>query len=87
MKKILLACAAVTLVLTACKNDPTQSEQYKELQTDKAKVAEESATKDSTINDMFGAFNRVSENLRMIREKQGLLKKGGQNVEEGKTME
>jgi hypothetical protein len=87
MKKILLACAAATLVFTACKNDPTQSEQYKELQTDKAKVAEESATKDSTINDMFGAFNRVSENLRMIREKQGLLKKGGQNVEEGKTME
>lgn len=87
MKNILLACVAATLVFTACKNDPTQSEQYKELQTDKAKVAEESATKDSTINDMFGAFNRVSENLRMIREKQGMLKKGGQNVEDGKTME
>ena len=87
IKNILLACVAATLVFTACKNDPTQSEQYKELQTDKTKVAEESATKDSTINDMFGAFNRVSENLRMIREKQGLLKKGGQSVEDGKTME
>jgi hypothetical protein len=57
------------------------------LEEDNARVAEESVMKDSTINDMFGAFNRVSENLRMIREKQGLLKKGGQNVEEGKTME
>lgn len=87
MNNILLAAVAATLLFTACKNDPTQSEQYKELQTDQTKVAEESAMKDSTINDMFGAFNRVSENLRLIREKQGLLKKGGQDVESGKTME
>src|SRR5690606_36965071 len=39
------------------------------------------------INEMFGAFNRVSENLRLIREKQGLLDKGGKGVEGGATME
>jgi hypothetical protein len=87
MKSILKTCIAAALLLSACKSDPTQSEQYKHLEEDNARVAEESVMKDSTINDMFGAFNRVSENLRTIREKQGLLKKGGQNVESGKTME
>ena len=43
--------------------------------------------KDSTINDMFGAFNRITENLRLIREKQGLLPSGSQSVEGGATME
>lgn len=43
--------------------------------------------KDSTINNMFGSFNRISENLRAIREKQGLLSKGGDGVESGADME
>ncbi len=75
------------LLFAACQNDPTQSEQYKQLQQDNSAVAEQSAVKDSTINEMFGAFNRVSENLRLIREKQGLLTKEGQGVESGKNME
>ena len=87
MKILLKACAATMILFTACQNDPTESEQYKQLEKDRTVVAEESSMKDSTINEMFGAFNRVSENLRMIREKQGLLNKGGKGVEGGATME
>lgn len=87
MKTILKACAAVLVLFASCKNDPTQSEEYKQLQHDRTVVVEESSMKDSTINEMFGAFNRVSENLRLIREKQGLLDQGGKGVEGGATME
>lgn len=87
MKVLLKACLAVAVLFAACKNDPTQSEQYKQLEQDKNVVAEQNTVKDSTINEMFGAFNRVSENLRMIREKQGLLAKGSKGVENGKNME
>ena len=87
MKNLLLASLAATLIFSACHDDPTQSEQYKQLEQDKGAVAEQNSTKDSTINEMFGAFNRVSENLRQIREKQGLLQKGGKGVEGGANME
>jgi hypothetical protein len=87
MKTFLKACTVAALFFTACQSDPTQSEQYKQLEQDKTQVAEQSAAKDSTINEMFGAFNRVSENLRMIREKQGLIGKAGTGVEGGKNME
>lgn len=87
MRTLLTTCAVTLLLFSACKNDPTESEQYKQLEHDKVVVAEENSMKDSTINEMFGAFNRVSENLRVIREKQGLLSKGGKGVEGGATME
>ncbi|MBS1547871.1 MAG: hypothetical protein JST38_19530 [Bacteroidetes bacterium] len=87
MKVVLKACLAVAVLFAACKSDPTQSEQYKQLEQDKDAVAVQSSEKDSTINEMFGAFNRVSENLRMIREKQGLLATTGKGVENGKNME
>lgn len=58
----------------ACEDpDPRQSEPYKELETEHQATVESSAGKDSTINDLFGAFNRIGDNLRMIREKEGLL--------------
>lgn len=87
MRTILKTCALAALFFTACQSDPTQSEQYKQLEQDNSAVSEQSAKKDSTINEMFGAFNRVSENLRTIREKQGLLSKTGKGVEAGKNME
>lgn len=87
MRNLLIAGTAATLLFAACHSDPTQSEEYKQLEQDKTMVAEQSTMKDSTINEMFGAFNRVSENLRQIREKQGLLKKGGVGVESGANME
>ncbi len=86
-KQIICALIGLTL-LGACKEDPTQSEQYKELEKDRQSVAVESGMKDSTINSMFGAFNRISENLRAIKEKQGLLGKNEQGgVETGPDME
>lgn len=70
---VLLAAA-----LVACEEpDPRQSEPYKQLETEHQATIESSAGKDSTINDLFGAFNRIGDNLRMIREKEGLLSAPG----------
>ncbi|MBL8010653.1 MAG: hypothetical protein JNJ64_08600 [Flavobacteriales bacterium] len=66
-------------LLTACKDDPTQSEEYKGLATDKATVDAALAERDSSLNVLFGSFNRISENLRTIREKQGMI--GGVKAE------
>lgn len=87
LKSALFTVITAVLVFTSCQTDPTTTEQYKNLEHDKDVVAEQSGMKDSTINEMFGAFNRVSENLRMIREKQGLIAKGARGVEGGKNME
>lgn len=88
MKKPLLAALCGLTLLWACKEDPTQSEQYKQLEQDRETVAAESGLKDSTINSMFGAFNNISENLRAIKEKQGMLGKNEQGgVETGPDME
>ena len=88
MKKSLLAALCGISLMWSCKEDPTQSEQYKQLEQDRQSVASESTMKDSTINSMFGAFNRISENLRAIKEKQGMLGKNEQGgVETGKDME
>jgi len=88
MKKPLLAALCGLTLFWACKEDPTQSEQYKQLEQDRETVAAESGMKDSTINSMFGAFNNISENLRAIKEKQGMLGKNEQGgVETGPDME
>jgi hypothetical protein len=88
MKNHAILALCGLLLLGSCKEDPTQSEQYKQLEEDRQAITAESGMKDSTINSMFGAFNRINENLRMIKEKQGLLGKneaGG--VETGPDME
>lgn len=88
MKTILKVCAATAILFSAaCQNDPTQSEQYKQLSEVNKETEEQSSQKDSTINQMFGAFNRITENLRVIREKQGLIAASRQGVEKGGTME
>lgn len=87
MKTLLKACIGVALLLSACQEDPTQSEPYKQLEETNKAVVEQNTVKDSTINEMFGAFNRISENLRTIREKQGLISAGRKGVEQGGTME
>lgn len=74
MNRLSTALILSALVLaTACKDDPTQSDQYKGLATEKATVDAALAERDSSLNVLFGSFNRISENLRTIREKQGLI--------------
>ena len=89
MKKPLLTALIGLALLSACKEeDPRQSEPYKQLEQENQSVSAESGMKDSTINSMFGAFNRISENLRAIKEKQGLLgKNDAGGVETGADME
>ncbi len=88
MKKPLLAALCGITLLWACKEDPTQSEQYKQLEQERQTVAAESGLKDSTINNLFGTINNISENLRAIKEKQGILGKNEQGgVETGPDAE
>lgn len=77
--KIRIAFPVLVLwAFVACEEpDPRQSEPYKQLETEHQATVESSAGKDSTINDLFGAFNRIGDNLRMIREKEGLLSAPG----------
>lgn len=72
--KHLLTFAAAALLLQACNpEDPKTTEPYRQLEEDQRRTEAIVATKDSTINSLFGTFNRISENLRTIRSKQGGL--------------
>lgn len=87
MKKSLLAALCGLTLLWACKEDPKQSEEYKQLEQERQSVSAESGAKDSTINNMFAAFNDISENLRAIKERQGILaKNGAENLEKNPDM-
>lgn len=76
-------CALVTCIIGCKEEDPTKSEPYKQLEAEHIGTTAMVAEKDSTINGLFGAFNRISENLRTIREKQGLLAVDGTTFETG----
>lgn len=67
------ALPALALLLNACTQDPKTTEPYRQLEEDQHRVTETVAQRDSTINELFGTFNRISENLRTIRSKQGGL--------------
>lgn len=74
-------------LLAACTQDPKESPQFQQLAEDNDRTRAEIAEKDSMINDLFGTVNRISENLRIIRTKQGQLGSAqggseGENVEE-----
>jgi hypothetical protein len=60
-------------LLTACSQDPKESPQFQQLAEDNEQGRAQIAEKDSMINDLFGTVNRISENLRTIRTKQGQL--------------
>ncbi|HMU14146.1 MAG: hypothetical protein JST41_06605 [Bacteroidetes bacterium] len=75
MKKTLFTALCGLTLLWSCQNDPTQSEQYKHLEHEHDSVSAQSGGKDTTINNLLSAFNNVSENLRAIKEKQGVLGK------------
>lgn len=88
MKKTMFTALCGLTLLWSCKDDPTQSEQYKQLEHEHEVTAAESGGKDTTINNLLSAFNNVSENLRAIKEKQGVLGRTGEGgVETGPDME
>ena len=60
-------------LLIACQSDPTETPQYQQLREDAERGSATVAARDSTINELFGTMNRISENLRMIRSKQGQM--------------
>lgn len=86
--KHLLPFAAAILLLNACTpEDPKTSEPYRQLEEDHRLTEGQVAEKDSAINALFGTFNRISENLREIRSKQGGLVTPGGGTDTGVDME
>lgn len=78
----LLTCAA----MAACQSDPKSTPEYQQLAEDAGRSASQVTQRDSTINMLFGTMNRISENLRTIRAKQGQLL-GPEKGVEGPDME
>ncbi len=77
----------VITLLAGCAQDPKETPQFQQLAEDNDRALAQVAEKDSMINDLFGTVNRISENLRIIRTKQGQLGEAeggseGLNVEE-----
>lgn len=73
--------------MQACAPDPKSTEPYRQLEEDQRRTAAMVAEKDSTINALFGTFNRISENLRTIRSKQGELVAPGGGAESQSDLE
>lgn len=78
MKHLLPSAAAIALLQACTPEDPKTTEPYRQLAEDQRRTEAQVAEKDSAINALFGTFNRISENLREIRSKQGgLVTSGG----------
>ncbi len=86
MKRTFLLLLPAFLLLQSCSESPEQSPQYQQLAEDSRHMEKLLAEKDSTINSLFGNFNRISENLRTIRSKQGQLTQNG-NVESDESVQ
>ena len=81
MRTIVFVLTA-SLLLPACESDPTQSPQYKQLEEDTHRTEAMVAERDSTINELFGTMNRITENLRTVRTKQGQLASPDKGMEQ-----
>jgi len=80
--------AAVIMLagLMACQTDPKQSPEYAQLSEDAERANAKVSERDSTLNMLFGTMNRINENLRTIRAKQGQML-DPENGAEGPDME
>jgi hypothetical protein len=87
MKNILRSLPALALLLASCGADPKTDPQYQQYVDDTRRAEAQVAQRDSTINELFGTLNRISENLRIIRTKQGQLTRPDPGVEKGGDME
>lgn len=86
MKHLLPLAAAIVLLHACTPEDPKTTEPYRQLEEDHRLSEAHVAEKDSAINALFGTFNRISENLREIRSKQGGLVTSG-SADSGVDME
>ena len=64
MKYTITTLATLALLQACTPDDPKVSEPYRQLEEDQQRTQAIVAEKDSTINALFGTFNRISENLR-----------------------
>jgi hypothetical protein len=85
--KRLLSLLPLTFLLFACSNEPTVDPVVDQLKQDNAGALAKVAERDSMINDLFGTMNRISENLRTIRSKQGQLLEPADAAEQSADME
>jgi hypothetical protein len=84
--RALLFPLAFMPLLFACRNEPGGTGDQRPLELEAARLRAEVAERDSAINQLFGSFNRISENLRTIRAKQGQLTDPS-GTESGRDME
>lgn len=86
MLRTIAALATASLLFTACQNDPNADPRYRQLREDTDRAQALVAERDSTINALFETFNKINDNLREIRVKQGQLTSPtsaeGQDMEE-----
>ena len=87
MRTTIILTAALLTLLTACSDQPEVDPRIDQLKQDNARSLSQVAARDSVINDLFGTFNRISENLRSIRSKQGQLLAPADGAEQGADME
>lgn len=79
--RIAFRLSLLLLLFASCQGDPKETPQYQQLAEDADRVKAQVAARDSTINDLFASMNRISENLRTIRSKQGQLGLPAKGVE------
>lgn len=73
--------------LAACTSEPTTDPRVTQLEEDGQRLNAKVSSQDSTINDLFGTLNQISENLRTIRSKQGQLVSPETGIENGVSPE
>lgn len=86
MRNLLTALLLAT-GLVACTSEPETDPRVQQLEEDSQRLSSKVTSQDSTINNLFGTLNRISENLRTIRSKQGQLVSPGEGVESGVSPE
>lgn len=79
MRKTFSILTIISLCLLACNHDKIQ-----DLNTQNEASKQKLEEKDSLLNEMFGAFSQVQENLRIINEKEGKMRL--RSVDEGQNL-
>lgn len=70
MKKVLLFCAVITLILTSCGKN---SSEYKKLQAEKDSLALIHARTSSELDEVLLLFNDIEDNFRSIKSAENYL--------------